>query len=194
MGSTVIQTLTAVTYSITLNSLPTLASEGSTVGFSGTLTANGSGVPGATIRIDYTNATGDIAGTVGTTTTDNNGNFSLNWKIPYGLGCQQYYFYAVDVASGTISNKPAMKIGVNTRIVLSLPQTVTVNKPFTVSGTLQWYDGSSWKPLPNMKVTVSLDGNVVAQPTTDANGNFSATITITSAGSHSIMAQFAGTS
>ena len=194
MGATVIQTLTAVSYSLTLNSLPALASEGSTVGFSGKLTANGSGVPGATIRIDYSSGT-NISGTVGTTATDGNGNFSLDWKIPYGFGCRTYVFRAVDVASGTTSNGQTMSVGINTKIVLSLPQTVTVNKPFTVSGTLLWqYDANTWNPLAGKQVSISVDGSVVAQPTTDANGNFSATITITTAGSHSIMAQFAGTS
>jgi hypothetical protein len=92
-------------------------------------------------------------------------------------------------ASTTIQAIPALQ----TRISITAPSQVTVNKPFTVSGTLQYLDlDGIWKPLSGRSVDILWGLTKLATVTTDLNGNYSATVTLTATGSQTLTAVYGG--
>jgi hypothetical protein len=141
-------------------------------------------------------------------TTDSNGVFEGDWTIPfYDVGdyppgtmiifpCTYWYFNAIDVATGVglaKASKPWGNIAYPSRISIEAPNIVIVGQPYTISGVLEREsDENYWTPLANRTVKVYRNGSLLATPTTDSNGRYSVTDTITSPGTYTLKAVYDG--
>jgi hypothetical protein len=110
--------------------------------------------------------------------------------------CTYWYFNAIDVATGvglTKDKKPWGNIAYPSRISIEAPDVVIVGQPYTIRGKLEREsDENYWTPLANRTVKVYRDGTLLATPTTDSNGEYSVTDTITSPGTYTLKARYEG--
>jgi phosphatidate phosphatase APP1 len=80
-----------------------------------------------------------------------------------------------------------------TRIdVLSCPTTVYVGEAFQVVGKLVYVTYYGEFPLPWTNVEVYVDGAKVGERTTNQDGSFTITLTISTAGTHTVRIYFPG--
>ena len=81
-----------------------------------------------------------------------------------------------------------------TRISITAPDTVYTNTPFDVTGKLEYQDLSGvWHPLPNQKVYLYVDNVQTANTTTGSDGSYKFTISIATAGTHTLRVYYPGT-
>jgi hypothetical protein len=174
---------------VTLAPLPPAAEQGSTVTFSGSVTIDGS--PAAYVNVAIYSSINNWSSPITATVTDGSGRFSASWTVPHGYGCRTYDFKAV--ALGAESNTVSMAIAYRTRISISAPSSAKPGESISVTGKLEYENmKDQWLPLPGREVYIYLDGSFVTKVTTDSSGNYSATITISAPGTHTIEARYRG--
>ena len=192
-------TLSVANVSFTLSANKRSAAPGDTVTFSGTITANGSPVANDIVGIAIVQ--GNVTDWIVTNlTTDSNGNFSFQWTVPWSdsaLGtfpCNDFTFQAYESIYYMASNTVQVAINYPTRLTIGLtPSQVGAGQKFTVSGTLQYYDGSNWNALANQTITITL-GSTSTTATTDSYGNYKVQLTAPSTpGTYTVVASYAGT-
>jgi len=108
---------------------------------------------------------------------------SWDWK-KYGIRGIQ--FKVVHKYGEAVS--PVLYVGYKTRIRLNVPSTAGIGE-LVGEGYLEYYDGTSWKPLPNQSVEVM---GSVKDPITDSNGRFTFRLVFGEAGTYTITAKYAG--
>jgi hypothetical protein len=80
-----------------------------------------------------------------------------------------------------------------TRISITAPDTVYTNTPFDVTGKLEYQDLSGvWNPLPNQTVYLYVDGTQTANVKTGSDGSYKFTISIATAGTHTLRVYYPG--
>jgi hypothetical protein len=186
----------AATRQLVLGALPRYVVAGDVFVFMGIYVQDSAGIPGAMIKIRYClYDKPSICYDIGTTTTASDGSFKYSWSVPYGMACRKYLFYAVDEQYDVVSEMREMAIAYETRIrITDKPSYVAPGAPFTVKGVLEKrVDPTTWSPVPGESIDVYVDGARATTVVTDSSGAFSATITITTPGSHTIEFRYAGT-
>ena len=125
--------------------------------------------------------------------TDSQGNFSYTATMPHEWGCRDIRFRAVHRETGGVSNEVSVAVAYETAIELNVPERVTVNTPFTVSGRLVYFKAPDTpEPLPNKQVKILLDGVTYDTVTTGSDGSFSIDMVIDVPGDHIVEAWFEG--
>ncbi|MBO3801749.1 MAG: Ig-like domain repeat protein [Candidatus Brockarchaeota archaeon] len=79
-----------------------------------------------------------------------------------------------------------------TRLSMNAPTEVNTNQSFYVQGKLEYFY-ATWNPLVGATVDIYLDGNKYVSLTTDNNGAYWTSMSISSPGIHKIEASYAGT-
>jgi len=178
------------------------AKVGEIVKFSGRLTRDGEGWGGQSIVIqmyeivDETGVWYDVLDTV----TDADGYYDTEMVVPFELPigirlpCEDRWWRTLHPDTDTGSNYAPLAIAYPTFIeAFTVPAEVVTGKPFTVEGQLLYeYDTGDYRALPDRVVNIYVNGSLVASPITDADGWFSADITIDAPGSYTIRAYFPG--
>jgi len=120
---------------------------------------------------------------------------SGTWVIPQSYAGQTVTFMAQDSLLGATSNTVTGTVLYPTKITISVPSTIYVNQPFTVSGTLQYQNASgSWVALGSQTVSIKGSWGASATATTNSNGQYSAQLTAPSSpGTYTITVTFAPT-
>jgi len=182
-------TITVSTGTITLNVSPNPPwTPGQTLSFT-------VGLPGVTWTTD--NVTIYVNGTPVTSfqIAPGVGGGGGAWTISQGYAGQQISIYAKDSLFGATSNTVSGTVLYPTKISISVPSTIYVNQPFTVSGTLQYQNASgSWVALGSQTVSIKGSWGASATATTNSSGQYSAQLTAPSSpGTYTITATFAPT-
>ena len=139
---------------------------------SGTLVAeNGIPVDGADIAVymdDYK---------IGSGSTDYNGHYTLNARIPYDSSAGNHSIYTVYVPSGgslytSSSNKAVIHVAsITTSIAINgAPLILFINDTLNVTGSMHTSDG---KPVRGQAVVIQVSDSIGGTVVTDDTGNFS---------------------
>jgi hypothetical protein len=182
---------------VALSVSPATYSYGQEVTFSGTDTGlypDGSDQPVAGQQISlFTEATA---------TTASDGSFSITLQAGVGLGAVLYLTgFDVEAVPNATTAK-AFSNGVQTTTVLDpvqftetvTPSVVSSGAAATVSGTVSFESGSTWLPLPNIEVVVSLpQANPRLAPqwdgTTDVSGSYTISVPTVVPSLYSVLAE-----
>ena len=171
--------------------------KGETYHVNGTVQASdGRGVPGARIDV-YLNETKTSPGKLsGTGTTDGQGRFSVQARVPATAPARAYQLVAraVDGRVGTVRyaeswSDPPVEVFAPTTFRV-LPVTAAVGFPSNVTGRLTDLDGNG---VPNATIRWSADGAGQPDLRTDAAGRFVARLTFDQVGNHTVDLRFDGT-
>jgi hypothetical protein len=154
-------------------------------------------VPGATVDF-YVFRTGwpDMI-KIGSAATDSQGYASLSWRIAWTLSgrtlpCDTIYFFAME-AGGAYAQLGGGKCAYPTRLSISAPDKVRANEEFTVSGRLEYESGDGvWSGLGGMTVSVYYNSTKVGDATTGSDGSYSIKAKISTGGTYTLKAAFAG--
>ena len=160
---------------------------GQTLTLTAILTSNGMPVPGARIRF--------LADTIllGEADTNTAGVATVTAPVPREFMCASMTVVAVDVATGTESNRVSGSVAYPTRISISAPSTVSVGQPFTITGKLEFMDkDGAWKGLAGRTVSLYYNNTKIRDVTTGSDGSYSASATITTPGTYTLKAVYAG--
>ncbi len=174
--------------------VPSKAVQGDKITFTGYVKINGQ-APGKMLPLEIWSSINNWASPIVTGYTFTDGTWSIVWTVPYGVACREYSFRATVKIDGTPYSSPlrSMLVSYRTRIRLEAPSNVLINQPFTVTGYLEYENpANTWNPLGGRTVSIYLDGAKITDVTTDSSGKFSASLTITSPGDHTVEARFAG--
>jgi len=167
---------------------------GGVVTFTARLTKDGAGYSGQSLYLQYYTATGWYELTSPMPSTDANGYTSSTIVLGYDRACQDVRWrvrYTDPAGNNYYSPEVKVAVAYPTRISLTAPASTPPGVAFTVSGKLEYEKTSgSWVGLAGAPVKIYADTTLVASPTTDANGNYSASITLTT--SQTIKAVFEG--
>jgi len=190
-----LQSITVLKYTLTMDKLPPYAVAGKGIRFSGKLTADTTGAGGETVKIQYClydkpSVCYDIA----SVTTASDGSWYYDWTPPYAMACKTYLFKAVHPATGVTSSLQAMDIAYPTRISgFTAPSKIGAGVSFTVSGKLEYENpAGTWNPLGGRTVTIYYDNTKLADAITASDGSFSASVSISTPGSYTLKAYYAG--
>jgi len=168
---------------------------GGLVTFTARLTKDGAGYAYQTLYLElFDSASGMwlVYETMPSTNLD--GYSSMGLSLGYDRACQDIRWRVryTDPA-GTAYYSPEVRVAVAfpTRISISAPASIPPGVAFTVSGKLEYEKtAGNWVGLAGAPVKIYTDTTLVASPTTDANGNFSASLTLTT--SQTVKAVFEG--
>jgi len=121
------------------------------------------------------------------------------WKYPdysesktIKLPCGHYGLFAYHRSSGVYTAAKDFYVAYPTRISISAPDAVAVDYPFTVEGKLEYCDEDTWKPLAGATVYVYYDGSELGSATTDSEGNYSVSGSISTPGTYTLTARYPG--
>jgi len=172
--------------------------------FSGSLRANGAGLPGETIGI-FVEIPGALPPIfwIGNAVTDGAGNFSVALTLPWvvaGHAVAGYTrnFRVAHSPSEAWSGLVPLAVAFPARISgFTAPATVTPGAAFTTSGILEYQTGSdttpgAWLALAGKTVDILYDTTLLGSAVTAADGSFSLSVTIPTSGTYTLTAQFAG--
>jgi hypothetical protein len=161
--------------------------------------AAGVGVPQQTVF--FMDSNGYDFGS-GSSLTDSSGTCSLQHALPATITCASYYVYAQVIQSPVLNSNhvgcavpgPCSSYGnVITYTSLNVASSVAPNIPFSVSLLLQYaLTPTVRKPLPNVPVTITKNGNAWASGTTDVNGVFAQNDTLPPNSSATYQGNFGG--
>jgi hypothetical protein len=189
------QSVSVFGYRLTMTRLPSYVVAGTGVMFSGRLTVDNTGVGGEEVRIQYClSDRPDVCYDIASVITGPDGWWYYDWSPPHAMACRTYLFRAVHPASGATSDSQAMSIAYPTRIRdFSAPSRVGVGAPFTVSGRLEYEESpGTWRPLAGRTVSIYYDNVKLTDVTTASDGSFSATVSISTPGTYTLRAHYAG--
>jgi 5-hydroxyisourate hydrolase-like protein (transthyretin family) len=184
--------LTPSTITITSNNTTPAVNQSFTL--SGTLTSNGTAVPGETITLERVNSSGTWV-QIGTATTTANGTYSLTYSDSQGVHTY-YAIFAGDTTYGPSNVGCSVSVGTITPSTITITTnntTPAVNQSFTLSGILT----VGTAPLSGETITLdrvdpSGTWTQVNTTTTATNGTYSFTRSESSQGTYSYYAVFAG--
>ena len=189
-------TLTPTTITITSNNTTPAVNQSFTL--SGTLTSNGTAVPGKTITLERVNSSGTWV-QIGTATTTANGTYSLTYSDSQGVHTY-YAIFAGDTTYGPSNVGCSVSVGTLTPTTITITiitddPNPAVNQSFTLSGTLSILTVGT-APLSGETITldrVDPSGTwTQVNTTTTTNGTYSFTRSESSQGTYSYYAVFAG--
>jgi hypothetical protein len=167
---------------------------GGVVTFTARLTKDGAGYSGQSLYLEYYTATGWYTLTSPMPATDANGYTSSTITLGYDRACEDVRWrvrYTDSAGNNYYSPEVKVAVAYPTRISLTAPDSTPPGVAFTVSGKLEYEKtAGNWVGLAVAPVKIYADSTLVASPTTDANGNYSASITLTT--SQTIKAVFEG--
>jgi len=186
--------VTVMSYSLTMDKLPSYVVAGERIRFSGRLTVDGTGVGGEEVRVRVCSyATPTLCSDIGSTTTNPDGSWYLDWEVKHEYAGSRYYFKAVHPASGVESAMQLMAVAYPTRISIKAPKKVAVGALFKVEGKLEYEERKYiWMPLGRRKVSIYYDNTKLAEVTTADDGTFTATVSIRTPGTYTLKAAYAG--
>jgi protocatechuate 3,4-dioxygenase beta subunit len=188
--------LTPSTITITSNNTTPAVNQSFTL--SGTLTSNGTAVPGKTITLERVNSSGTWV-QIGTATTTANGTYSLTYSDSQGVHTY-YAIFAGDTTYGPSNVGCSVSVGTITPTTITITiitddPNPAVNQSFTLSGTLSILTVGT-APLSGETITldrVDPSGTwTQVNTTTTTNGTYSFTRSESSQGTYSYYAVFAG--
>jgi len=180
------------------------------VWFVGRLTKNGEPWPGEEVEIWFKYVEGDVTwvNMVAKGTTDSEGNYRIEWTVPWKLTvwkypdysesktiklpCGHYGLWAYHRNSGVYTAGKDFYVAYPTRISISAPDAVAVDYPFTVEGKLEYCDEDTWKPLAGATVYVYYNGSEFGSGKTDSEGKYSVSGRISSPGTYTLTARYPG--
>lgn len=121
-------------------------------------------------------------------------SYTIPWTIDTSvIPCGVIRFRAYDLEANVLTSPIDGQVAYPTRITISAPTSVPVNQAFTISGKLEYQSTpTAWSPLSGRTVSVYYDNTKIGDVTTDANGNYSINATITTAGTYTLKAVYAG--
>lgn len=198
-------TVLAVGLTLTVDNNKPLAGE--TIGFSGKLTQDGVGWAGQTVVIRMLTPFKVGWQTVVSATTGADGTFSANWTVPWSITgtfpdntpgtvavpCSKWEFAAY--YSPTLTSSPSVYVWAtyNVRVSISAPASIAVNQVFGINGVLEYESASGvWSGLGNEIVSVFYNGTKLSDVTTASDGKFALTPKITTPGTYTLKADYAG--
>jgi len=167
---------------------------GGVVTFTARLTRDGAGYSGQSLYLEYYTATGWYTYTTPMPSTDANGYTSSTITLGYDRACEDVRWrvrYTDPAGVEYYSPEVRVAVAFPTRISISAPASIPPGVAFTVSGKLEYEKtAGNWVGLAVAPVKIYADSTLIASPTTDANGNFSASLTLTT--SQTVKAVFEG--
>ena len=190
------KTITVLTVTVTFDMDKNVASQGEDVRFYGRVTSNGYPEPWISVEV-YAEHPDFGKALLVSGTTDEDGYYELIWRVPWTLNdvkipCKTLTVYAYVPDYDVSSDSKSLKIAYRTRISISAPDRVSPGKTFTVSGKLEYEDSDGWKPLAGRTVKVYYNGNLIGSDTTDSEGKYSVSGSISSPGTYTLKAVFEG--
>jgi hypothetical protein len=130
--------------------------------------------------------------------TDSSGVAQTSYTIPWTilsdvLPCNTIGFRAA-IDSPYVDKTVTGKCAYPTRISISVPSpTVPAGFPFTITGKLEAQIASgTWAPMSGRTVSVYYDSTKVGDVVTDGNGNYSINASISTTGTYTLKAVYAG--
>jgi len=186
--------LTPTTITITTNNTTPTLNQPFTL--NGTLTANGTPLPGKSITLGRTDPSGTYT-TVNTTTTGANGAYTFT-RSESTQGRYSYLAVFYGDTYAPANAQVTLTVGTLTPTTITITTNTTtpaVNQPFTLSGTLT----ANGTPLPGKLINLgrtdpSGNWSVAATTTTNANGTYTFTRSESTPGRYTYFAIFSGAS
>ena len=145
-------------------------------------------------------------------TTDENGNYKIEWTVPWKLTvwkypdysesktiflpCGHYGLWAYHRKSGVYTAGKDFYVAYPTRISISAPDVVDVDQKFKVTGKLEYQtledNEEKWKPLADKYVYVNYDDKQFGTGKTDSEGKYEVEGSISTPGTYKLTAIFPG--
>jgi len=115
-----------------------------------------------------------------------------SWR-PKPFMCTTITLAASHEPTGTTSNEITGAVAHPTRLSISAPSTVKVGEPFNITGKLEYRDRDGvWKGLAGRTVTLYYNGTKIGDVTTGSDGSYSKSARITTPGTYTLKAVYAG--
>ena len=176
-----------------ITSVDTVINKGKTFNVVGKVTTvSGSPVDGLSVELFinlHKETTGGVLVGKGTVTQ---GTFNITALIPDSSALGDYQLMAQSIGIGKYKESwsdPQIKVVTDTMLTLTVPQRVQESEPVTLQGKLVAQDSS---PIPGQTIDVFVDGVLVNQLTTGANGQFQGEQTFNKPGQITIEVKFPG--
>jgi hypothetical protein len=161
--------------------------------------SDGSPVAGAPVDFKVRHVASGETWTYTSKSTGSDGYAITTWTISFlrpsggALPCSSIELWARHATLGVESSKVSGKVAYPTSITISAPSSVLINEEFTISGVLKYQKTSTeWAGLAGKTVSIYRDATKITDVTTGSDGSYSCKTSISSPGSYTLKASYAG--
>jgi hypothetical protein len=191
-------TVTNVTTQLTAAANVSTSNTNTNFTISGTLSTTNGTTPGPIANATIIFETSPGGAYIATTTTDANGNYTFNESEPSPSTYHYLTTYAgntTDFYANATSPVVTVQVGLPTTLTAAANVTnVTVNTPFTISGTLSTTSGGLAGQSIALQSNSTGNWTTVNTTTTASNGNYSFSVSESANGTYQYQTTYAGTS
>jgi transglutaminase-like putative cysteine protease len=177
-----------------ISSMDSVVHIGKTFNVVGTVkSVSGLPIDGVRLNLFINSSKAHTSGILVGSGTVTQGTFNIMAKIPDSIDLGDYQLLAHCLGNAEYKDSwsdPQIKVVTNTSISLNVPQRAKESEPVTLQGQLN--DETS-KPISNQKIDILVDGKLVNQLITDADGHFQWTQIFSRVGNSTVEASYLGT-